>query len=178
MTVMVALLRGVNVGGRTSLKMADLRRVAEDLGYEDVSTYIQSGNLLLSTSDPAAQVADDLASAIAASSSVAPAVMVRTRTQLAKVVAGNPFLAQGADPAHLHVTFTDGPAREGLARIDLAAYAPEDAAAAGDTLYLHLPNGIGRSKLASDLAKHKGTVGTTRNWRTTTKLLELAEAIA
>jgi uncharacterized protein (DUF1697 family) len=178
MTVMVALLRGVNVGGRTSLRMADLRQVAEGLGYEDVSTYIQSGNLLLSTSDPVAQVAGDLATAIAAASSVAPAVVVRTRAQLAKVVAGNPFLQAGADPGHLHVTFTDGPARPGLAGIDLPAYAPEDAAAAGDTLYLHLPNGIGRSKLASDLAKQKGPVGTTRSWRTTTKLLELAEAIA
>ena len=178
MTVMVALLRGINVGGRTSLKMADLRRVAEDLGYGSVATYIQSGNLLLSTSDPAPQVADDLAAAVAASSSVAPAVMVRTRVQLAKVVAGNPFLGAGADPSHLHVTFTDGPARAGLAGIDLAAYAPEEAAAVGHHLYLHLPNGMGRSKLAIDLAKQKGPAGTTRSWRTTTKLLELAEAIA
>jgi uncharacterized protein (DUF1697 family) len=177
MTVMVALLRGINVGGRTSLKMADLRRVAEDLGYAAVSTYIQSGNLLLSTSDPVAKVADDLAAAIAAASPVAPAVLVRTRAQLAKVVAGNPFLAAGADPGHLHVTFTDGPAKPGLAAVDLGRYAPEDAAAVGDTLYLHLPGGVGRSRLAADLARHKGTVGTTRSWRTTTKLLELAEAV-
>jgi len=174
---MVALLRGINVGGRSSLKMADLRQIAEDLGYEDVATYIQSGNLLLTSADPSAKVAGDLAAAIAASSNVAPAVMVRTHAQMAKVVAGNPFLAQGADASHLHVTFTDGPARSGLAGIDLAGYAPEGAAAVGHQLYLHLPNGIGRSKLAVDLAKQKGTVGTTRNWRTTTKLLELAEAV-
>ena len=174
---MVALLRGINVGGRTSLKMADLRGIAEDLGYEDVSTYIQSGNLLLSTASAATQVADDLASAIAASSSVAPAVMVRTRTQLAKVVAGNAFLADGADPGHLHVTFTDGPAAPGVAGLDLPRYAPEEAVAVGEALYLHLPNGMGRSKLAIDLAKLKGAVGTTRSWRTTTKLLELAEAM-
>jgi uncharacterized protein (DUF1697 family) len=178
MTVLVALLRGVNVGGRSSLKMADLRRIAEDLGYGNVATYIQSGNLLLTSADSSAKVAGDLAAAIAASSTVAPAVMVRTRAQLAKVVAGNPFLAQGADPSHLHVTFTDRPAAAGLAGVDLGAYAPEDAAAVGDTVYLHLPNGIGRSKLAGDLAKQKAAVGTTRSWRTTTKLLELAEAIA
>lgn len=175
---MVALLRGINVGGRASLAMADLRTVATDLGYGDVATYIQSGNLVLSTSASAGQVADDLAAAIAAATSVAPAVMVRTRTQLAKVVRDNPFLggAAGRDEAHLHVVFTDASARAGLTGIDLAGFAPEEAVARGHELYLHLPGGVGRSPLAIALGKQKGSVGTMRSWRTVTKLLAMAEA--
>jgi uncharacterized protein (DUF1697 family) len=177
-TVMVALLRGINVGGKGKLPMADLRAIAEDLGYGDVATYIQSGNLVLSTSDSATKVASDLAVAVAAGSSVAPAVLVRTRSQLAKVVRDSPFLARGEDAAHLHVAFTDGPAAAGLEGIDLPAYAPEEAIAIGKELHLLLPNGMGRSRLAADLARQKGPVATTRNWRTVTTLVTMADEAA
>ena len=80
---MVALLRGVNVGGKAKLAMADLREIATGLGYDDIATYIQSGNLVLSTSKSASAVAKELAGAIASATSVQPAVMVRTRSQLA-----------------------------------------------------------------------------------------------
>jgi uncharacterized protein (DUF1697 family) len=175
---MVALLRGVNVGGKGTLPMADLRAIATALGYGDVATYIQSGNLVLSTTDSAATVARDLAAAIAAGSSVAPAVIVRSRRQLAKVVRDSPFLARGEDPAQLHVTFTDGPAAPLLACLDLPAYAPEEAIAVGKELHLNLPNGIGRSKLAADLARSKGSTGTTRSWRTLTTLVDMADQAA
>ena len=177
-TVMVALLRGINVGGRGKLPMADLRAIATDLGFDDVATYIQSGNLVLSTSASAASVTRDLAAAIAAGTSVTPAVLVRTRSQLAKVVRDNPFLARGEDAAHLHVTFTDGPAAAVVAQLDLPGYAPEEAIAVGKELHLFLPNGMGRSKLAADLARQKGPVGTTRNWRTVTTLLAMADEAA
>lgn len=175
---MVALLRGINVGGRGKLPMADLRAIATGLGYGDVATYIQSGNLVLSTSDSAVRVARDLAAAIARSSGVQPAVMVRTRSQLAKVVRDNPFLARGEDEGHLHVVFTDGPAATAVAKLDLESYAPEDAIAVGRDLYLLLPNGVGRSALAADLGRQKGAVGTTRNWRTVTALLAMADEAA
>lgn len=175
---MVALLRGVNVGGRGKLAMADLRAIATDLGYADVSTYIQSGNLVVSTPGSAATVAKDLARAIASSTSVKPAVVVRTRSQLAKVVKGNPFLQRGEDPAHLHAVFMDGPAKSALTKLDLASYAPEEATAVGTELYLFLPNGVGRSKLAVDVGRQKGAVGTQRNWRSVTKLLEMADEAA
>jgi uncharacterized protein (DUF1697 family) len=123
-------------------------------------------------------VARRLAAAIAAGTSVAPAVLVRTRSQLAKVVRDSPFLARGEDPTHLHVTFTDKPAAAGVARLDLPAYAPEEAIAIGKELHLLLPNGMGRSKLAVDLARQKGAVGTTRNWRTVTTLVGMADEAA
>ncbi len=175
MTVMVALLRGVNVGG-AKLPMADLRAIAADLGYEGVATYIQSGNLVLSTTDTAAKVEKDLAAAIAAGTRVKPPVLVRTRSQLARVVKGNPFLARGEDASLVHVLFTDGPAKTAIAKLDLPAYEPDEAQPIGKELYLFLPNGVGRSKLATDLVRHKA--GTQRNWRTVTTLRAMADEAA
>jgi len=177
-TVMVALLRGINVGGRSPLAMADLRAIATDLGYDRVATYIQSGNLVLSTGRSTTTVARELAAAIAASSSVTPAVVVRNRRQLTAIVQGNPFLARGEDPAHLHVVFTDGSAKALVANLDLPMYEPEAAIPAGPELHLLLPNGAGRSKLVADLARQKGPVGTQRNWRTVTTLLAMADEAA
>ena len=178
MTVMVALLRGVNVGGKGSLAMADLRAIATELGYDAVATYIQSGNLVLATGGSGAKVSKELAAAIAASSSVQPAVVVRTRSQLAKVVAGNPFLERGEDPDKVHVVFMDGSAKAALAKVDLPKYEPDEAIPVGSELHLFLPNGVGRSKLAADLGRQKGAVGTQRSWRTVTKLLEMADEAA
>jgi uncharacterized protein (DUF1697 family) len=171
---MVALLRGINVGGKTTLPMAKLREVAEGLGYDDVTTYIQSGNLVLRTSASASTVEKDLARAIGALGGVQPAVMVRTRAQLAKVVDGNPFVRRGEDPSSCHVVFAAKATKDQLAGVDLPSYAPEEAASVGKELYLFLPGGVGRSKLAGDLAKQKDAVGTMRSWRTVTKLLEVA----
>ena len=176
-TVMVALLRGINVGGRGKLPMADLRAIATDLGYDDVATYIQSGNLVLSSRESAASVARDLAKAIAAAGHVSPAVMIRTRTQLAKLVRDNPFLTRGEDAGLQHVLFTEGPAKAALAGLDLRSYAPEEAIAVGHELYLFLPNGVGRSKLAVDVGRQK-VVGTMRSWRTVTTVLAMADEAA
>src|SRR3954471_9510927 len=106
MTAMyVALLRGVNVGGR-KVPMADLKRLFVDLGHEDVTTYIQSGNVVFRpASTKRAAVVDELEKAIADQFAVPARVLLRTDTELDKVLSANPFLAQGADPAALHVTF-------------------------------------------------------------------------
>ena len=100
---------------------------------------------------------------------------MRTRSQLAKVVHDNPFIRRGEDPACCHLVFAAKPTKRQLVRLDLPAYAPEEAVAVGKELYLFLPGGVGRSKLAGDLAKDKAAVGTVRNWRTVTTLLEMAE---
>lgn len=170
---MVALLRGVNVGGKAKLAMTDLREIVAGCGFDDVRTYIQSGNVVFTApvgADPD-DVAATLATAIAAGSSVTPDVVVRTGDELAAVVDANPFLRRGEDPAHLHVSFTA--VEPDLGVDDLARYAPEEAAAVGREVYLFLPNGMGRSKLAADLARRTRPAGTARNWRTVTKLLEM-----
>jgi uncharacterized protein (DUF1697 family) len=169
---MVVLLRGVNVGGKNVLSMAELRSIAETCDYGDVRTYIQSGNLVLSTTKKADAVSSELRRAIADATSLDPAVIVRTRKQLDTIVAKNPYLIRGEDPAHLHVSFMEGKAA--IAPGDLDSYLPEEAVAIGQQVYWFLPSGVGRSRLAADLARRKGTAGTMRNWRTVTKLVEMA----
>jgi uncharacterized protein (DUF1697 family) len=181
MTVFVGLLRGVNVGGRTKLSMADLRAAAEGCGFEQVRTYVQSGNVVFSAPGrpSAATVASALRQAIAGSTTVDPEVVVRTAAQMAAVVDGNPFADRGATDTQLHVVFlADGAQPAGLRELDLERYAPEEVAVRGHDVYLHLPGGIGRSKLAADLARRGDAVGTARNWRSVTTLARMAAETA
>jgi uncharacterized protein (DUF1697 family) len=179
MTVMVVLVRGINVGGRSKLAMADLREIAEGCGFEQVRTYIQSGNLVCTASQRSSgAVAATLEKALAESTELRPKVMARTRDELAAAIDDNPFLQRGEDPAHLHVTFLGSGEKASLGSLDMSAYAPEEAAVVGAQLYLFLPTGLGRSKLAGDLARLEGPPGTTRNWRTTTKLLAMADELS
>jgi len=176
---MVVLVRGINVGGRSKLAMADLREIAEGCGFEQVRTYIQSGNLVCSTPETSsAAVAATLEKALAEATELQPAVMARTRDEWEAAIDANPFLQRGEDPAHLHVTFLATGDTASLGDFDVAAYAPEEAAVAGAELYLFLPTGMGRSKLAGDLAKRKGPPVTSRDWRTTVKLREMAQEMA
>ena len=172
MTVYVALLRGVNVGGR-KLPMADLRKLAEECGFGDVQTYVQSGNVVFDGSGSASSVAKRLRVAIASATALDPEIAVRTGPQLANVVDDCPF----DDTSCVHVTFLVEGAKATRPAIDPDEFAPERFAAKGRQTYLYLPNGIGRSKLAAALSKGKAALdGTTRNWRTVTTLLELTRA--
>jgi len=175
----VALLRGINVGGRNKLAMAKLREIAKGCGFEDVTTYVQSGNVVFRAAEAkSSAVAARLRAAIASGSGLDVAVMARTRNELAKVVAASPFARRVDDPTRLHVVFwEEAPRPSPLAALDLAAYAPEEARFVAGHLYLHLPNGAGRSPLAADLSRQKGPSGTMRNWRTVTNLLEMAEGL-
>lgn len=177
MTGMIALLRGINVGGGNPLKMAELREIVSGCGYGDVRTYIASGNVVLRAEEDPDVVASTLEAAIAERSSISPRVTVRTAAELAEVVAGNPFAAVSGDEAHLHVTFLQR-GTEVEVDLDPAAFAPEEWAVVGDVLYLHLPGGMGRSQLAGALAKALPPMATTRNWRTTQKLLAMVEEAA
>jgi len=174
MTVMVALLRGVNVGGATRVPMADLRRVVTDAGYGAVRTYVNSGNVLLTTGGTdTEEVAAVLRAAFAEAFDLAPDVVVRTREELHAVVGANPFLDRDDDPTHHHVVFLPGTQ---VARVpDVEVTGPEDLAAAGRELYLYLPHGIGRSELAARLSRRGGPRGTSRNWRTVTTLARMAD---
>lgn len=179
MTTMVALLRGLNVGAAARLRMADLREIVADCGYDEVRTYVQSGNVVLvSPGHDAATVADTLRQAIAGRAGIEPDVVVRTRDELAAIVAANPYPDLAATPTHLHVVFMPDGVEASTSDVDVAAFAPEHATAAGRELYLSLPGGIGRSPLATALDRARRSVGTTRNWRTVTALLDLADDTA
>ncbi len=179
MTAMVALLRGVNVGGSGTLPMTNLREIATEAGLEQVSTYIQSGNLVFSAPRrSAAAVATSLRSAIAQATTLDPEVIVRTRAELATVIDGSPFLRRGEAPSHLHVVFMAGKAAPLIKGFDASQHLPEEVVAVGRELHLFLPDGVGRSKLVTALARHTGPVGTMRGWRTVTTLQALADDLA
>ena len=173
MTAFVALLRGVNVGGAAKLAMADLRRIAEGCGFTDVRTYVQSGNVVFRTGGSAAKVAAALRSALAAEASIDAAIAIRTATQLASVVERCPF----DDTANVHVTFLVEGAKRATPNVDAEQFAPERFAVGRREIYLYLPNGIGRSKMAAALGRGGAAAdGTTRNWRTVTTVLEMARS--
>jgi uncharacterized protein (DUF1697 family) len=175
-TTYIALLRGVNVGGHGKLAMATLRRIAEDCGYTDVRTYIQSGNLVFrSTARGSVKVAATLRAAIVADTGFEPPVVVRTAAELRQVVDGNPFADRSPEAMQLHVQFF-GPVDRlpDLGALELGAYAPEEVVIRGRDLFMYLPDGIGKSKLAVDLNRRAKGMGTARNWRTVTTLLDMA----
>jgi uncharacterized protein (DUF1697 family) len=172
----VALLRGINLGSHNKVAMPALRSLVEGLGYDDVTTYIQSGNVVLTSPASAAKVASAIREAIDKEFGLDVAVVVRTRQQLKKVVDGNPFSKKAKDAGHLHVVFfADKPKAADVKALTSADWGHDEVAVKGTEAYLHLPNGYGRAKLNNMLVeKQLGVAATTRNWRTTTKLLDLA----
>jgi len=167
----VALLRGVNVGGRNKLDMGELRALVEGLGHTEVTTFIQSGNLLLRTGRPLA--ASTVEAAIEARFGMRISVMLRTADELESVVQANPFAT--VDLSKVHVGFMAPPPGAGAtAALDAAAFLPEELAVRGAELYLHLPNGTGRAKLPAYLERHLKVPTTIRRWSTVTKLSDLA----
>ncbi len=189
----IALLRGINVGGRNKVPMADLREVVTSLGHTDVSTYIQSGNVLFSTADTdTAKLAAALESAIEDRFGIWSSVVVLSRDELAQVLAANPYPDE-PNPKLVHVVFLNAtPPETLLDRISAAGSAAADKGSrdtvqligqlAGPALYLHTPDGFGTSELAQNVFKiiapprnKRGLAATARNWATATKLLSLCD---
>jgi uncharacterized protein (DUF1697 family) len=177
MAVYVALLRGINVGGHHVIRMADLRDTFERAGGRDVETYIQSGNVVFAHAQrSAAKLTDDLERRIAKAAGFDVPLVVRTAAEFAAAIAANPFAGEPRE--HLHVLFLpQKPRPDALAALDAKAFLPERCAIAGRDVYLHLPGGMGRSKLAVAIGRVKTLAGATaRNWRTTLQLATLAAA--
>jgi uncharacterized protein (DUF1697 family) len=173
----ILLLRGINLGSRNRVSMPELRNLPDGAGFEDVQTYLQSGNVVLAGKRPPDAVARQCERLIASRFELEVAVLVRTRAELAKVVARNPLAGVADDPKRYQVTFLAAKLqRETEREIAAAAVAPEQVAVSGREIYAWHPAGVGRSKLATLLARRDlGVPATARNWSTVTKLLELAE---
>jgi uncharacterized protein (DUF1697 family) len=170
----VVLLRGVNVGGRGKLAMAQLRDIFTSLGCTDVSTYIQSGNVVLASTMSAGELATALGPAIEEAVGFAPQVVVRTPAELAAALAGNPY--PETDARFLHIGFmTKPPDKKAVAALGEVDVSPEGYAIVGRELYLNYVDGAGRSKkLAKVPFERRLGVGiTARNLRTVQKLVEL-----
>jgi uncharacterized protein (DUF1697 family) len=158
--------------------MPKLRSALEEAGFEDVATYVQSGNVVLTSRDSAAKVARSVERLIKREFGLQIPVVVRTRAQLAQVVERNPLAKVAKNPKRYQVSFLDAkPTRDVMRRVEEAAAPAERVVAIGREIYAWHPEGVGRSRLWALLAGQRlGVTATARNWTTVTKLLALAES--
>jgi uncharacterized protein (DUF1697 family) len=178
MARLVVLLRGINIGPRNRISMPELREALEDAGYDDVRTYLQSGNVVLTSTAAAKKVARDCGRLLEDRFGLEIAVVTRTRNELAKVVERNPLGRVAKDPKRYQVSFLDAkPTAKVVRELEDVAAGKEKVVAVGREIYAWHPAGVARSKLWARLAgKNLGATATARNWTTVTKLLELADA--
>ncbi|MFC4018868.1 DUF1697 domain-containing protein [Micromonospora sp. GCM10011542] len=177
MTRYVALLRGVNVGS-TRIAMADLRRLVEALGHDDVRTYLQSGNVVFgSTVRDAEKLAGGIERAIADELGLTVPVLVRSARELAAVADGSPYAEREKDSARLLVAFLrSAPTKSAVAGLTVPGGENVAFTVTGREVHLHYPDGgYGRSKFTNAyLEKKLGVMATTRNWKSVQALAELA----
>ncbi|MHB8542669.1 MAG: DUF1697 domain-containing protein [Leptospirales bacterium] len=172
----VALLRGINVGGKRKIPMKELAPVFVQSGCTNVKTYLQSGNVLFSTNNtPSENLSDVLGTNIEERFGFQVPVVLRTAEQLVQIVRNNPFLKNSPDTETLHVMFlADLPHPDCVNALDPTRSSPDEFIVCGQEIYLRLPGGVAETKLTNQYFDSKlRTIGTMRNWRTVTTLLEL-----
>lgn len=169
--IYVALLRGINLGSKRRVAMADLRAWLTDLGYTDVRTLLQSGNAVFRTAKRAPAVRKEIEAALAEHAGFDIDCVLRTADELRAVVAADPFGAVADDGARYLVSFLDVPGR--WPEVDAAAYEPELVHLAEREAYFWVPTGIQKSKILAAFPARKGETATMRNWNTVTKLLAM-----
>jgi uncharacterized protein (DUF1697 family) len=174
----VVLWRGLNVGRANRLTMAELRGALAEAGFPGARTYLQSGNAVLRAphDEPADALAARLAAAVSERTGGEVRAHVLTVDQLRRAVQGNPFPAATSTPRSVHLFFLAGaPDAAADERLQEVVASSERFVLRDDVLYLHAPDGIGRSKLAASAERRLGVPATARNWRTVTAVLDLAE---
>jgi len=178
MQTMIALLRGINVGGHRKIKMADLRKHLEVAGFQQVQTYIQSGNIVFQSGDSAPALEVRIKELILEKWGFEVEVMVLSGEEWAEIERNNPFLPeQEANIARLSVTVLgEVPAPKLLPAVPPEKYLPDQFQLIGRAVYLYLPNGMARTKLQHGLFEKKwATRATNRNWKTVRKLLAMSQ---
>jgi uncharacterized protein (DUF1697 family) len=174
----VAMLRGINVGGSKPVKMEALRASFEALGFKNVRTYVQSGNVVFEAKErAAAPLVPKLVAQIKRDFGFDVPVLVLAAAELARLVDENPFVKQrGVDPTKLHVTFLAGaPAAAGLKKMEGVSSGRDSFRCVGQTIYLACPDGYGNTKLSNNAFERAlGAPATTRNWKTVTTLAAMS----
>ena len=179
MNTWVAFLRGINVGGRNTLRMKDLVIALADAGCGDVRTYLQSGNVVFNSSESsAAALVGQIEQVVYAIRDIEIQVLVLSMDEFRLAIAANPFAHAESDPKALHLFFLSKPPEDpDLESLDDYMADSESYELADRVFYLHAPDGIGRSKLAARVEGLLGVDATARNWRTVSKVMEMAEEI-
>ena len=176
----ISFLRGINMAGHYPVKMADLSALYKSLGFNDAETYIQSGNVIFSYEGDSqtADIAGRIESAILRRFSYNVPVMIRTTEELKKILASNPFQAEhNFDPSKMiAIILYEKPGEEQLNKMKGIDYPPDKYEITGNEIFVYCPNGFGRTKLYTNFFEKKlGVIGTARNWKTITALLQLAK---
>jgi uncharacterized protein (DUF1697 family) len=175
-TIHLALLRGINVGGKNKIPMKELVKIFVECGCDQVRTYIQSGNVIFqAAAERLPQIPGEVTAQIANRFGYQIPVILRTREQLERIIRNNPFLASGIGPEALHIMFlADKPTAIQVAALDPNRSPPDAFNVRGRDIYLHFPLGSADSKLTNAYFDSKlGTASTARNWRTVITLFEL-----
>lgn len=182
MQTYISILRGINVSGHKMIKMNELVSLFESLHFENVKTYIQSGNVIFQTHETDVH---DLAKRIEAKISeqfgFEVPVLVKEKNDIISVIQNNPFLKlSDKDVTKLHVTFlSQEPDKSNLDKINQGQYLPDEYILSGSIIYLYCPNGYGNTKLNNNFLENKlKVVATTRNWKTVNELMKMAEHIS
>lgn len=170
----IALLRGINVGGKNKIKMAELRERLESVALRNVATYIQSGNIIFDSTAASASLEKKITKLIKSDFGYDVPVLVFPRKRLQKIVKENPFAKKQIE--HVAVTLlSKKPDKQLITAIEDLNFGIDKFQIAGDNIFLHCPNGFARTKLTNNFFEQKlNTTATTRNWKTVNKLLELS----
>lgn len=174
----ISILRGINVGGKNLIKMADLKSTFEKMGFQRVSTYIQSGNIIFSAKKmQEGELVETIYQFIKKDFGFEIPIIVLTKDGLESIIASNPFAKQlEKDPAFMHVTFLSSKSADfNISEIDSKKHNGEEFFLTDNSIYLYCPNGYGKTKLNNNFFEKKLQVtATTRNWKTTNELLKIA----
>jgi len=173
----VALLRSVNVAGHGRIAMDELRASFDALGYTDVATYIQTGNVLFTTgSKSQAGISAAIEQRLDEDFGDSPAVLLRSVADFRRVSSSSPYARAGADPGRHHVTFlATSPSKAALDALRLPPSGRDELVVDGKEIYVHTPDGYANTKYTGTfLERRLGVVSTTRNWNTVTKLGDLS----
>ncbi len=180
MKTYIALLRGINVGGSNKLLMADLRALLAKMGLRNIKTYIQSGNVVFQSEETDVDVlALEIGEAIEANHGFTPRVLLLDAVAVRAAITANPFPEAETEPKTLHLYFlAEQPQKPDVEMLEQLRSETEQFQLDDKVFYLHAPDGIGRSKLAERAERALGVPATARNWRTVSKVMDVAESFA
>lgn len=178
MSKKIAILRGINVGGKRKILMTDLKKLCENLAFKHVKTYIQSGNIIFNSDEPIPVLAKNLEEAIQAQFGFDVPVIIITQNELETTINNNPFIGKDAAINQLHVTFLkEEPTNTAVTKALTYNYPPDEFKITGKTVFIFCIDKYHKSKLSNNFfEKQLAVKATTRNWKTVMKLLEISKA--
>lgn len=182
MNIFISLLRGINVGGKNRVSMTALKALLEDINFKNVSTYIQSGNVIFSTAEnDTLVISKKIESGIEKKLGIRVPVITRTTVELKKAIAQNPFSKlKDRGLESIYITYLERPCKVAeVIVVKGCSYPPDEFIIMGQEIYIYCPNGYGNTKLNNNFFENKLKIkATTRNWKTSTTLLNMATEAA